>query len=117
MKYLPSANGSGSSGAPTQLANETVQVPIADPAPVVGRSRSRRARGVLPRATSTVSLVIPVRNEAGHIAWVLEQVADDVNEIILVDGNSTDATLITARSYRPDIKVVPQEGVGKGDAL
>jgi glycosyltransferase involved in cell wall biosynthesis len=48
---------------------------------------------------------------------VLEQVADDVNEIVLVDGNSTDATLITARSYRPDIRVVHQEGVGKGDAL
>ena len=65
----------------------------------------------------TVSLVIPVRNEARNIAWVLEQIADDVNEIILVDGNSTDATLITARSYRPDIKVVPQEGIGKGSAL
>ena len=23
----------------------------------------------------------------------------------------------TARSYRPDIRVVPQEGIGKGDAL
>src|SRR3954469_18438207 len=65
----------------------------------------------------TVSLVIPVRNEARNIAWVLEQIADDVDEIILVDGNSTDATLITARSYRPDIRVVPQEGIGKGSAL
>jgi glycosyltransferase involved in cell wall biosynthesis len=64
-----------------------------------------------------VSLVIPVRNEARNIAWVLEQIADDVDEIILVDGDSTDATLITARSYRPDIKVVPQEGAGKGSAL
>ena len=62
-------------------------------------------------------MVIPVRNEARNIAWVLEQVADDVSEIILVDGNSTDATLITARSCRPDIRVVPQEGVGKGSAL
>jgi glycosyltransferase involved in cell wall biosynthesis len=64
-----------------------------------------------------VSLVIPVRNEARNIAWVLEQIADDVDEIILVDGNSTDATLITARSYRPDITVVAQQGVGKGSAL
>jgi glycosyltransferase involved in cell wall biosynthesis len=47
----------------------------------------------------------------------LEQIADDIDEIILVDGNSTDATLITARSYRPDIKVLPQNGVGKGSAL
>jgi glycosyltransferase involved in cell wall biosynthesis len=65
----------------------------------------------------SVSLVIPVRNEARNIAWVLEQIADDVDEIILVDGDSTDATLITACSYRPDIRVVAQEGVGKGSAL
>jgi glycosyltransferase involved in cell wall biosynthesis len=65
----------------------------------------------------TVSLVIPVKNEARNIGWVLEQVADEVNEVILVDGNSTDATLITARSYRPDIKVVLQEDLGKGSAL
>jgi glycosyltransferase involved in cell wall biosynthesis len=32
---------------------------------------------------------------------VLEQIADDVRDIILVDGNSTGATLITARSCRP----------------
>jgi glycosyltransferase involved in cell wall biosynthesis len=51
------------------------------------------------------------------MVWVLEQIADDVSEVILVDGNSTDATLLTARSCRPDIKVVPQEGFGKGSAL
>jgi glycosyltransferase involved in cell wall biosynthesis len=60
---------------------------------------------------------MPVKNEARNIAWVLEQIADDVSEIILVDGNSTDVTLITARSCRPDIKVVSQEGIGKGNAL
>ena len=65
----------------------------------------------------TVSLVIPVRNEARNIAWVLDQIADDVDEIIVVDGNSTDATLITARRRRPDIRVIPQEGIGKGSAL
>ena len=69
------------------------------------------------RPAPTVSLVIPVRNEARNIAWVLEQIADDVHEIIIVDGDSTDVTLITARSYRPDIKVVAQEGIGKGSAL
>jgi glycosyltransferase involved in cell wall biosynthesis len=78
-----------------------------------GHSYIRNAAAV----KSTVSLVIPVRNEARNVAWVLEQIADDVDEIILVDGASTDATLITALSYRPDIRVVPQEGVGKGSAL
>lgn len=78
------------------------------------RPRSVGNRG---KSSLTVSLVIPVRNEARNIAWVLEQVADEVNEIILVDGNSTDATVITALGYRPDLKVVRQEGAGKGSAL
>jgi glycosyltransferase involved in cell wall biosynthesis len=78
-------------------------------------SRSRPRSSAIPH--STVSLVIPVRNEARNIGWVLEQIADEVHEIILVDGNSTDVTLTTARRFRPDIRVVPQQGKGKGSAL
>jgi len=88
-----------------------------DPAPVVGTSRRKRRRAASSTSTQTVSLVIPVKNEARNIAWVLEQIADDVREVILVDGDSTDATLITARSCRPDIRVVSQNGTGKGSAL
>jgi len=85
----------------------------------VQRSLSLRPR---PRAKSTitdptVSLVIPVRNEARNIGWVLEQIADEVTEIILVDGESTDVTIVTARRHRPDVRVVPQQGKGKGSAL
>jgi glycosyltransferase involved in cell wall biosynthesis len=94
--------------APTQLTHSKVHEPVKHQS----RSVSR-----LPVPTPSVSLVIPVRNEARNIAWVLEQIADEVDEIILVDGNSTDATLITASRYRPDIKVVRQEGTGKGSAL
>lgn len=65
----------------------------------------------------TISLVIPVINEAANIAWVLDQIPPCVDEIILVDGKSTDATLVTARSCRPDVRIVTQQGVGKGDAL
>ncbi len=65
----------------------------------------------------SVSLVIPVRNEARNVSWVLEQIATDIDEIILVDGNSTDVTLITARHARPDVRVVNQQGAGKGSAL
>jgi glycosyltransferase involved in cell wall biosynthesis len=107
------ANGDGSST--TQLEKEIAVV--ADPAPLAGRSRRKRPRAAAAPSSPTVSLVIPVKNEARNIAWVLEQIADDVNEVILVDGNSTDATLITAHRYRPDIKIVSQEGTGKGSAL
>jgi glycosyltransferase involved in cell wall biosynthesis len=78
-------------------------------------SRSRPRPSTIPH--STVSLVIPVRNEARNIAWVLEQITDEVAEIILVDGNSTDVTLLTALRCRPDVRIVPQQGAGKGSAL
>ena len=109
-----SPNGNGSS---SQVVDRTVQVQAENHPPAVGRSGTKRSRGAVSRPNPAVSLVIPVRNEARNIAWVLEQIADEVDEIILVDGNSTDATLITACSYRPDIRVVPQEGIGKGSAL
>jgi glycosyltransferase involved in cell wall biosynthesis len=111
----PSAvNGTGSSSAPTET--DVAVEDSRDPFQYRGQSHTR-TRVTAPAAKATVSLVIPVRNEARNIAWVLEQIADDVDEIILVDGDSTDATLITARTYRPDIRVVSQEGVGKGSAL
>jgi glycosyltransferase involved in cell wall biosynthesis len=66
---------------------------------------------------STVSLVVPARNEAANIAWVLSRVPDCVDEVILVDGESTDSTLETARATLPSLRVVPQQGAGKGNAL
>jgi len=112
-----SGNGHQNGFIPATFAGTAVEEPIVIPAGVVRKSRNKRARPNLPRQNHTVSLVIPVRNEARNIAWVLEQIADDVDEIVLVDGHSTDATLITARRYRPDVKVVAQEGAGKGSAL
>ena len=80
-------------------------------------SQRPRSRPKSTIADPTVSLVIPVRNEARNIGWVLEQIADEATEIILVDGDSTDVTIVTARRSRPDIRVVPQQGPGKGSAL
>lgn len=84
---------------------------------LIGAGGVRREPGFSSARPLTVSLVIPVKNEARNIGWVLEQIADDVSEVILVDGKSTDATLITARRCRPDVRVVAQEGIGKGSAL
>jgi glycosyltransferase involved in cell wall biosynthesis len=68
-------------------------------------------------ARPRVSVVIPARNEAENIAHVLATLPDDVYEVILVDGASTDATVEAARAAWPDIRVVDQPGTGKGDAL
>ncbi|MBD1206691.1 MAG: glycosyltransferase family 2 protein [Rhodobacteraceae bacterium] len=64
-----------------------------------------------------VSLVIPAKNEASNLPYVLSRIPDWVHEVILVDGNSTDSTVEVAKSLRPDIKVVGQDRRGKGAAL
>lgn len=81
----------------------------------VGRAE-RRDRPA-EKSAATVALIIPTKNEAGNISWVLEQVPPCVDEVVLVDGHSSDATVVTARCARPDLRVVHQDGIGKGDAL
>ena len=66
---------------------------------------------------ATVSLVIPTKNEARNLGWVLDQVPDCVDEVVLVDGESVDVTRKMALACRPDIRIVSQEGQGKGSAL
>ena len=56
--------------APMRLANTAVKDAVVIPAPVARRSRNRRARPTLARRNPTVSLVIPVRNEAARSASV-----------------------------------------------
>lgn len=65
----------------------------------------------------TVSVVIPTYNEAKNLRHVLPYVPQWVDEIILVDGRSTDGTVEVARSLQPDIKVVMEPKKGKGVAL
>jgi glycosyltransferase involved in cell wall biosynthesis len=64
-----------------------------------------------------VSVVIPARNEARNLAYVLNRIPDDVFEIILVDGQSVDDTVAVAQRVRPGINVVRQVRSGKGNAL
>jgi glycosyltransferase involved in cell wall biosynthesis len=65
----------------------------------------------------TVSVVVPAKNEAKNLPHVLTRIPGWVDEVILVDGNSTDGTADVARELRPDIRVVAQDRPGKGAAL
>lgn len=70
-----------------------------------------------PRMAIGVTVVIPARNEADNIGWVLRRLPDFIDEVVIVDGNSTDRTVEVARSVRPDVVVVNDNGRGKGDAM
>jgi glycosyltransferase involved in cell wall biosynthesis len=63
-----------------------------------------------------VSVVIPTRNEAANIPYVLAGLTD-MDEVIVVDGGSTDGTSDVARAIRPDVVLIEQTGSGKGNAL
>lgn len=64
-----------------------------------------------------ISVIVPARNEALNLPYVMLQLPQQISEVILVDGNSTDDTVAVARDLRPDVVVVHQTGRGKGDAL
>jgi glycosyltransferase involved in cell wall biosynthesis len=66
---------------------------------------------------SSVSVVIPVRNEARNLPKVFETIPNWISEVVLVDGRSADDTVAVARGLWPGIKIVKQSGTGKGDAL
>jgi glycosyltransferase involved in cell wall biosynthesis len=85
-----------------------------------GRSRSwpqsvrSRTSGA---ARPTISVVIPTLNEAANLPHVLTRLPASVDEVVLVDGHSSDDTIKVARAIRPDVRIVLQDGRGKGNAL
>lgn len=65
----------------------------------------------------TISVVIPAKNEGGNVEWVLQSMPRWIDEVILVDGNSTDGTVELAKKEWPELVVVDQKSSGKGAAL
>jgi glycosyltransferase involved in cell wall biosynthesis len=64
-----------------------------------------------------VSVVIPALNEAECLPHVLPRVPAWIDEVLLVDGDSSDDTVAVAVHLRPGVRVVAQQGRGKGAAL
>src|SRR5260370_32727675 len=65
---------------------------------------------------TSISVVIPARNEAENLRWPLPQLAT-VDEVIVVDGESTDGTEDVVRELCPYATLVRQQPRGKGAAL
>lgn len=64
------------------------------------------------------SLIIPTLNEAKNLPLVLPHLPMEwIDEVILVDGHSTDGTVDVARRILPSIKVIMEKKKGKGAAM
>jgi glycosyltransferase involved in cell wall biosynthesis len=71
----------------------------------------------LPSGIFTVSLVIPALNEAISLRTLLATIPPFVDEVIVVDGRSSDGTVDVVAEVCPRAVVLVQEGKGKGDAI
>lgn len=120
---------------PLPVGPERLTGPVNDllsAVPVVNRlglishvtARPKKA-GWTPRiAEPTCTVVIPARNERGNIRDAVERLPrlGHHTEVIFVEGHSTDGTFeeietVIAEHPGSDLKVVRQDGSGKGDAV
>src|SRR5260370_23776590 len=87
---------------------------------IVGRTVQK-----FPDRKFSVSIVIPCRNEKGNIEGAIQRMPrfGAAQEVLFVEGNSSDGTfeeveaVSDAYSDGWDIKVLKQDGKGKGDAV
>jgi glycosyltransferase involved in cell wall biosynthesis len=88
-----------------------------DAGPFHARFRDVRARRSQSRPQPTVSVVVPTLNQAENLPLLFARLPDEVSEVVIVDGRSTDGTADVARSLDPDVRVLHEERPGKGNAL
>jgi SAM-dependent methyltransferase len=80
---------------------------------------------LFPERKLSVSILIPCRNERGNIENAIRRMPrfGSAQEILFVEGNSSDGTFAECERVRDaykdswDIKVLRQDGKGKGDAV
>jgi glycosyltransferase involved in cell wall biosynthesis len=64
-----------------------------------------------------ISLVVPTLNESPNIKYVFSNIPEFVDEIVVVDGNSTDGTREEIKKYRDDAIIIIDKRRGKGQAM
>ncbi len=68
-------------------------------------------------STPRITALVCALNEEESLPHVLPRIPKWVDEVLVVDGGSTDRTVEIARWLRPDIRILHQSGKGKGDAI
>jgi len=66
---------------------------------------------------SKITVLICTLNEEANLPHVLPNLPEWVDEVLLVDGHSTDRTIEVAQKLRPGIHILQQPGKGKDRAL
>lgn len=69
------------------------------------------------RLEPKITLLICTLNEEKNLPYLLPQIPSFVDEVLIVDGHSTDGTVALARQLCPRARILVQPGKGKGDAL
>ena len=105
---------------PLPLSAQYLDVQYLDECPTAASSVAIAAalRAALRRAAAPrVTVVIPALNEAENLARVIDQLPADIDELIVVDGCSSDGTAEVARRHWRGARVIERPPRGKGDAL
>lgn len=84
---------------------------------VLKERKTRDMAAQLSQEYPRISVIVPARNEALNLLYVLPRIPLFVHEVILVDGHSSDETIAVARHLLPTIRVIEQTGRGKGNAI
>jgi glycosyltransferase involved in cell wall biosynthesis len=64
-----------------------------------------------------ITVLICALNEEDNLPYVLPKIPNWINEVLLIDGHSSDKTVETAQRLRPDIRIMYQPDKGKDNAL
>jgi hypothetical protein len=90
---------------------------LAEKYPLMPHSRVPDVSAQEPGKRPRVSVVVPARNEARNLPYVMAHLPAGIFEVVLVDGHSADDTVAVAEKLYPGVRIIQDTRRGKGNAL